>query len=309
MKHKMEVIAMITCRNYTHELGFNDDFMKVRDFLLDLGLNDVSPLNYDWVRWEWVYSLPYQDKENLFRFGIWEDEGKIVGLACYEDGLGTVFINLHNDYYHLLEEMFDYALKHLHKDGVLQVAIPDNVKELQRIAIDKGFMATQQKESDAVMDIVPDQLSYELPEGFKMTTLDETHDLYKYNQVLWRGFNHEGPAPVTDKDIEERRVSLSSPHSDNRLKFAVMNPDGDFVSYAGLWYDPKNDYCVIEPAATDPDYRRMGLCRAAIYEGMKRCHALGAKRCMVGSSQQFYYTIGFAPYQNRTYWTNKKHAR
>jgi hypothetical protein len=295
----------IKFRNYTNELGFSDDFLKVRNFLLNLGLNDVSSLNYDWVRWEWVYSLPFQDKSNLFKFGIWEDEDVIVGLVCYEDSLGSVFINLHNEYYHLLAVIFEYAEKHLHSDGRLKVAIPDNVTELQRIAVNRGFKATQHKESDAYMEIDLDRLEYTLPEGYHITTMHETYDLIKYNQVLWRGFNHEGVAPETDKDIEERRLSLSSPHSDNKLKFAVVNPNGDFVSYAGFWYDPKNDYCVIEPAATDPDYRKMGLCRAAIYEGMKACYQLGAKRCVVGSSQQFYYTIGFAPYQNRTYWSNE----
>jgi predicted N-acetyltransferase YhbS len=54
--------------------------------------------------------------------------------------------------------------------------------------------------------------------------------------------------------------------------------------------------------ATDPAYRRIGLGRAAVLEAIKRCGKLGAKRAFVGSSQQFYYSIGFRPYATSTWW-------
>jgi predicted N-acetyltransferase YhbS len=47
------------------------------------------------------------------------------------------------------------------------------------------------------------------------------------------------------------------------------------------------------PVATDPQYRRMGLGRAAVLEGVRRCAALGARRAYVGSDQAFYQALGF----------------
>ena len=38
---------------------------------------------------------------------------------------------------------------------------------------------------------IPEISSYTLPEGFRVTSMKETYDLFKYGQVLWRGFNHE----------------------------------------------------------------------------------------------------------------------
>lgn len=44
----------------------------------------------------------------------------------------------------------------------------------------------------------------------------------------------------------------------------------------------------------------MGLGREAVYEGLRRVKAMGAKAAVVGSSQQFYYSLGFVPYSTGT---------
>ena len=72
-----------------------------------------------------------------------------------------------------------------------------------------------------------------------------------------------------------------------------------------MWYDPEVGYAVVEPVATDPDYRRMGLGKAAVLEGIKRVGKLKAKTALVGSSQQFYYSIGFRPFDTSTIWEKK----
>lgn len=46
--------------------------------------------------------------------------------------------------------------------------------------------------------------------------------------------------------------------------------------------------------------RKMGLGREAVYEGLRRVKAMGAKAAVVGSSQQFYYSLGFVPYSTGT---------
>jgi predicted N-acetyltransferase YhbS len=49
-----------------------------------------------------------------------------------------------------------------------------------------------------------------------------------------------------------------------------------------------------------------GLGKAVVLEGVNRCGKLGAKHAYVLSSQQFYYNIGFYPYQNDIWWIHKK---
>ncbi|MDF2484811.1 MAG: GCN5-related N-acetyltransferase, partial [Herbinix sp.] len=169
-----------------------------------------------------------------------------------------------------------------------------------------GYLPTQEKENNAVIPLNDAVLSYTLPEGFTTVSLAEDYDLDKYHTVLWKGFNHEGePEEDYELRISGRRIELSGPHVNLKLKIAVKAPDGSFVSYCGMWYEPGTDYALVEPVATDPAYRRMGMGRAAVLEGVKRCGELGAKKAYVGSSQQFYYNIGFRPCSTKTWWEKK----
>jgi predicted N-acetyltransferase YhbS len=130
-----------------------------------------------------------------------------------------------------------------------------------------------------------------LPEGYRLATLAEDNDLRKMNRVLWRGFNHPGEPP--EDDIEGRKTMQSGPNYRKDLAVVVVAPGGDFVSYCGMWYDAHNRFGYVDPVATDPDYRRRGLGRAAVLEGIRLCGALGATVAYVGSDKLFYRSFGF----------------
>lgn len=85
----------------------------------------------------------------------------------------------------------------------------------------------------------------------------------------------------------------------------VLDSEGEYAAYCGMWYDQDSEYGIEEPLATIPKYRKMGFGRAVVYDGIKRCRNLEAKSVFAGSSQQFYYSIGFIPYGNGTYWSKK----
>jgi predicted N-acetyltransferase YhbS len=50
----------------------------------------------------------------------------------------------------------------------------------------------------------------------------------------------------------------------------------------------------------------MGLGKAAVLEGIRRVGDLGARKVLVGSSQQFYYSIGMRPYSTASEWRRLK---
>lgn len=289
-------------RQYNSTPGFTKDFNLVRDFIIRINQENIVNPGFIWGRWEWVFSLPYLDVTGLSKIGIWEDEGNIVAVATYEQELGYAYFLVDKSYNFLKSEMLSYAKENLSKNCELKALIPDNDREFQQIASSQGFKPTQDKEHNSIMDIDIDNISYTLPDGYTITSLSENCDLHKFNRVLWRGFNHEGEPPTTVDKIEERRISLSGPHLDLNLCIAVISPEGEYVSYCGMWYDRNTTYALVEPVATDPLHRRKGLGRAAVLEGIKRCGKLGAKQAFVGSSQQFYYQIGFSPLPADTFW-------
>ena len=288
--------------NYTSQYGFNDDFLRIYDFLKRINQENVTTPNFLWGRWEWMFSLPYLNKSFLDKIGIWKDEEKIVALATYETDLDEAYICVDKEYHYLKEDILMYV-EHNFSAGH-KVFIDDNDHAFQRIAKEHGYRPTQNKQCTAMIDI-NDGITYELPQGFSVVSLADRFDLLEYNKVLWRGFNHEGEPPKTEEQMFNRKYSLSGPHLKLEQNIAVVAPNGEFVSYCGMWYDSNTDYALVEPVATDPKYRKMGLGKAAVLEAVMRCGKHGAKRAYVGSSQQFYYNIGFYPVSTETFWTLK----
>ena len=293
-----------TFRNYSGEKLYTKDYLKVREFLIRLNRGKLQAPNFPWGRWEWMIGHGWLDDRHLDRIGIWESDGEIVGLATYESGLGDGFFCLDERFAGLKAEMRDYARKNLHKDGKFRAIIADSDREFQRIARKMGFCPTRDVEHMAAIDIGAG-LRYELPEGFSIVSMAEDWNWHQYNRCLWRGFDHPGKPDASQEQIAMRKRMLSGPGVNPETVICVAAPDGSYVSHCGTWYMPGDAFALVEPVATDPDYRKMGLGRAAVLEAVIRCGNLGAAQALVGSNQQFYYNIGFDPIHTETWWEYK----
>jgi Predicted acetyltransferase len=291
-------------RNYTKQAGITDDYYKVRAFLVRLGYSEFT-----YARWDWMATHGYLDKTSVDKIGLWEVNNDIVGLSTFDCQKGKAFCITLPEYVSLKKEMLIYSMENLSKDKEFGIIIADTDFAFQDIAAQMGFVATENKECDAAFYYDRTLIEYKLPEEFSITTMKETYDLYQYGRVLWKGFNHElngeGAFFFSKEDEQQAKEEMLRPNVDLNLKVAVVAQDGNFVSYCGMWYDPEAGFAVIEPVATDPAYRRMGLGKAAVLEGIRRAGILGAKLAFVGSSQQFYYSIGLRPYATATVWRKK----
>lgn len=296
----------IKFRNFTNTPGFSKDYHLVCKFLFRINSDKVITEGFLWGRWEWAFSLPYLDETNISKIGIWEDNDTIVGLATYEDKLGSAYFCIDPNYQYLKKEMLLYANDNLSNYGKLRILIPNADHEFQVIASQNGFIPTTECESTAIFDLNINSTHYDLPYGYTIKNLADGYDIHKYQRVLWRGFNHEGGPPQIEKEITESKKSLvGGPHVNLKLKIAAISPQGDYVSYCGMWYEQGTNYALVEHVATDPDHRLKGLGRAVVLEGIKQCGILGAKNAYVGSSQQFYYNIGFYPLSLSNWWKRK----
>ena len=288
-------------RNHTDIAGITDDYFKVRGFLLKQGYSEFT-----YARWDWMATHSYLDKTAVGKIGIWEENDEIVGVATFDTRPGIAYCLTHPDYRSLKEEMLNYAEEHLSTPAGFEIVIPDTDHYFQGIAARSAYVASQSKELDSVFYIDKTSLDYELPKGFRITTLKEDFDLSQYRRVLWKGFNHElkgeGLFTFSLEDELSAKKEMLRPYVDLDLKVAVVSPEGNFVSYCGMWYDPEGGFALVEPVATDPEYRGMGLGKAAVLEGVRRVGLQGAKIAFVGSSQQFYYSIGFRPFATSTNW-------
>lgn len=279
----------ITFRNNGKLLDFADDYYKIREFLVKLNNPNYLP-----GRWDWMITHLWLDKTGLPKIGIWEDNGELVAVAMYDCSLGNAYFCVYSEYSFLKKEMLIYAKDNLNKEGSFFALISDQDSYFQNIACELGFIPTSDGEYDIVYPINLDSISYKLPDGFRITSHDKEHQLIKSKTIL-----------PPEKDIEDWSRMFLRPNVNLSLKIEVVAPNGDYVSGCGMWYDKGTEYALVEPVGTRDEYQRMGLAKAAVFEGIKRCGAIGAKKAVVCSNLQFYYSIGFRPCFKSTWWKMK----
>ncbi len=256
--------------------------------------------------WEYAYTHPYFDESAVGEIGLWEDGGELVAVATYESRLGEAFFQTHPAYAHLKPEMLDYAEAHLSApgpDGRLQLKayVNDFDRTFEEVVAARGYrLDPGSARPTSQFDIPSPFPAIAVPAGFRLISLADENDLRKINRVLWRGFNPPGEPP--EEGLEGRRKMQSGPHFRKELTIIAQAPNGDYASYCGMWYDATNRIAYVEPVATDPSYRRMGLGRAAVLEGIRRCGALGATVAYVGSEQPFYLSFGFRKIYTENCW-------
>lgn len=293
----------VKLRSYVGDEGCSDDFHRICDFLISINDKRVISPNYLWARWVWQFG-PYMNMTHLSHIGVAEDNGKIVGLATYENDIGEAYFSVDEEYSYIKPQLMDYAKEKLSLDGKLRITLPDGDLSYQQIAIQKGFIPTTQKSSVARIDISGN--AYDIPEGYKIMSFDDiAFDIEKYYDAIWRGFDNKRERNEVEIESMKNGGEFHDPHYDKNLRILVVAPNGDYAAHCGMWCLPGSEYAYVEPVFTLPEYRKMGLGKVAVLEGVNRCGKLGAKQAYVLSSQQFYYSIGFYPFQNETWWVYK----
>lgn len=286
----------ITFCNYNHAT----DYGFVSRFLI----RHHQPNNLDgnWLEpaWEYMHFHPALDSSSLGRIGLWEEAGKVIGLVNYESHLGEAFFQFHSAYRHLREEMLEYAETSLigvsEKDGRKYLCAFVNDKDTGFVSLvkERGYQHVPDGDRPMTKFDIPKLFPpISPPEGFRLKSLADDCDWKKVHRVLWRGFDHGDDVPMNEDEIENRRKMFDTPKARRDLKVVVEAPDGNFVAFCGMFYEPTGRFAYVEPVATDPDYRRMGLGKAAVLEGIRRCGELGANMAYVGNELPIYKSVGF----------------
>ena len=277
-----------------------EDYQSISAFLIA----NHQPGNRDgnWIEpaWEYMHFHPMLDVQYLDRIGIWEDQGVIVAVTHYEWEMGEAFFQFRPGYAYLRGEMLDYAEKTLtfHEEETGGYHLHAFVNDIDESFIDlvkeRGYQHDPDQDRPMAMMVIPDPFpEITLPPGFRLVSLAEEPDWGKVHRVMWRGFNHEGEPDMRPEELEDRRSMFDTITARRELKIAVAAPNGDFAAFCGMFYQPEGRFGYVEPVATDPAYRRMGLGKAAVLEGIRRCAQLGATHAYVGSNQPFYLSFGF----------------
>lgn len=281
--------------------GLLADFPRVHEFLTEI--YSLETLNSYLLPqfFEYAHTHPAFNHKLTHRFGLWEEGGEIVGIACYEMDLGQAFLVTDADHAELLPGLLTWAEKELSlKRGgqrILEVWITDREAEKTALLQSRGYTRVH-AEPVRIFRYQNPFPEAELPPGFSLFSLEEENDPRRINECLWKGFDH-GDSPEDDPDSQ--LLMQSGPNFRPDLTTVIKAPNGDYACYAGMWFDEKNKYAYLEPLATVPEYRRMGLATAALAECMGKTKALGAEYCF-GGVPKFYASLGFETICHRELW-------
>jgi len=69
------------------------DFNTVHSFLTDIYSPDTLNSYLLQQLFEYAHTHPFFNHKLTHRFGLWEDNGRLVGIACYEMDVGEIFCN------------------------------------------------------------------------------------------------------------------------------------------------------------------------------------------------------------------------
>ena len=277
------------------------DFLAVYNFLDETynfeTLNSYLLPQY----WEYAHYLQWFDYIRAHRMGLWEDNGRPVGIAAYEMDIGKTHLHTRPEYNYLLPELLTWAENELSviKGGsrVLGVWITSKEMEKQKLLTKQGYRLVH-NEPVKIFRYTKPFTERLLPDGYTLIN-GIGIDYSKLAECFWRGFDHDEIPP--EVNIDGNVKVWNAPHADKSLMTIVVAPNGEYASALGMWFDKRNQYAYLEPLATVPKYRRMGLATIALTEAMKKTKALGAEYCF-GGGREFYTVIGFDHICDREIW-------
>jgi len=307
--------------------SYDDHFLKVRDFLSKTYGHYQGSVNWRIERWEYAFHFvaPFlanwgqqpplresaekaiSELESLT--GIWESlSGDVAGVVNIEHpdrthpGYGEWFIQRHPGYIALFPEMLGFAENNLvdYKLNRLFIYIEDDDQPLRELLEDKGFQAfPEDTRTESAFDLTAQTLpaTPNLPEQFRIQSMADNNDLYRRCKAFGLGFSH--PDPSEWPSLISYELLQQAPDYHKSLDIVVIAPDGEFASFCLIWIDLPNRLASLEPVGSQPEYRKMGLAREAIFEAMRRAAAQGVEQVIVGSSQVFYQKIGYKPLKPR----------
>jgi mycothiol synthase len=135
-----------------------------------------------------------------------------------------------------------------------------------------------------------------LPTGYQVRALAEAGEIANRAAAQREVWHPWTVGNVSDDDYA-RFMRLPGYHRD--LDVVAVAPDGVIAAYVNGWIDPVNRIGDFGPVGALPAYRRQGLTRATLLEGLRRMKARGMNRMCVSTgvsnmpALRLYESIGF----------------
>jgi mycothiol synthase len=237
---------------------------------------------------------------------IWEemdDEStrsrKIVALANPESP-NDYFIQVNPAYSFLEREIFEWIERHRlekkknpSKKEKLRVHTIEGNSVRELLLSELGY---KKGETSMYLRLRPVDLpipDVSCPEGYGIRSVKGRSDYDQLASVIRLVFGH---GEWFDAEVYEGITRCSFYKQD--LDLVAVAPDGTFASFCTFRMDPMSKITNLEPVGTHPTYRKLGLAKTLIFEGLRRAMRYNPALFYVGAANtpaanQLYDSVGY----------------
>jgi ribosomal protein S18 acetylase RimI-like enzyme len=306
----------VKSRQYRSE----DDYQRIRELLVrSYAINQTMHCwgleRLDWWRYNAEANVePGNEQTWEGEVRLWETEaGELVGVVHPEGGFGPIesdrdmFLEIHPHYRYLEDEMLAWA----EADHVARRPSDGREWRLNTVVYDYDALRAEfltrcgyshlgvagYKRRCALEHPIP---AGKLPPGCEVRSVADD-ELGAWAVVVDAAFDSQL------NTVGRCRAWLQAPTNRRDLNLVAVTADGVFASFAIVWLDEANRIGAFEPVGTHPNYRRRGLAKAVLCEGLRRLKALGATMAYVGCGTgpavtRLYEGAGFTDYDEEHQW-------
>ncbi|MHA2364656.1 MAG: GNAT family N-acetyltransferase [Candidatus Hodarchaeales archaeon] len=298
----------IISREYNH----SNDFKSVCQFLFNTYKETKSLHNWFPDRFENINL-----EELSSDIHLWEEinetkkstKNKIVAIANPESSF-IYFIQLHPDYNVLEKEIIQWIetycsekKKDPDKNQKLYIVTVEGNLTRESILTELSFEKGQKYGYLRFRDINLPVPEFSFPEGFEIRSVKGPSEYDLLAQGVRLIFGH---GDWFTGEIIEWITKRSFYQQD--LDLVAVAPNGTIASFCTIRIDPISRIAQLEPLATHPDYRKLGLAKVLLYEGIKRLKKYNPLLLYIGGAadtpgaNRLYDSVGFTKKLALYYW-------
>ena len=290
----------ITARPYLSE----QDLEKMES-ILTTGWKAATGAYYVHVgdlRW-WMFYVDSDPRQG--RICLWEWDAALMGLSLLSPDWRTfdVFVRpemrgraLEAKIMIWAEERLSHIVQSHGGENIRTMWVSENDAlrirwlEMRGFTCSAEFMWTMSRSLD---DPLPET---RMPPGYHVRSVDGEGEVRARAAASHEAFG----SSLAFEDYWPRMLRfMRSPVYRGDLDLVTVAPDGRFTSYCIVWADPVTEVGLFEPVGTHPGFRRKGLGKAVVVEGLRRLKARGMKQAIVcaehdnPAARKLYESVGF----------------
>ncbi len=296
-------MKMLTSRLYESEQDLKqmyDLLMEARSLTNDWRYAHVGELAFNYF----MVAIHLNPQEHI---RLWYDDGKLVGYAILGEDPSIDWQVLPAYEWTGIElEALEWAearIGELHKideekwgGDLVSGSRQDDVKRIAFLEQHGFHYCGDFAEVNMIRSLVEPIPEPRVPDGFQIREFSGTDEITNRASIqreVWQ------PWTVGNVSDDDYACFMQMPGYHRDLDLVTVASDGVIAAYVNGWIDPINLIGDFGPVGALETYRRQGLTRAVLLEGLRRMKGYGMNRVCISTNvtnlpaRQLYKSIGF----------------